>query len=68
MCTKINSRGRPFSPDGCQVLVGQGGICGETRTLDIINEFRKLYEEKLHEIDTAGGGDCLQVNLHSICL
>lgn len=62
MFTTTNSRGRPFGPDGCQVPVGLG-TCGETGTLDIINEFKRLYEEKMHEIDTAGGGDCLQVCL-----
>nr|XP_023017331.1 uncharacterized protein LOC111506488 [Leptinotarsa decemlineata] len=53
------TQGRPFGPDGCQVPVGKG-ICGETRTLDIINEFKRLYEEKIKEIDNAGGGDCMQ--------
>ncbi|KAJ8958819.1 hypothetical protein NQ318_019579 [Aromia moschata] len=62
MCT-IDMRGRSYGPDGCQVPVGGGGgTCGETRTLEIINEFRRLYEEKMQEIDTAGGGDCLQVS------
>ncbi|KAJ8972486.1 hypothetical protein NQ317_012317 [Molorchus minor] len=58
----ISSSGRPFGPDGCEVPVGQS-TCGETRTLDIINEFRRLYEEKLAQIDNCGGGDCLQEKL-----
>ncbi|VEN36491.1 unnamed protein product [Callosobruchus maculatus] len=62
MCTMnpaLSQGGTPFGPDGCQVPVGNG-ICGETRTLDIVNEFRRLYEEKLQQIDANGGGDFLQ--------
>ncbi|KAJ8916239.1 hypothetical protein NQ315_016378 [Exocentrus adspersus] len=63
MCsTMTSSRARLFGPDGCQVPVGQG-TCGETRTLNIIKEFKRLYEEKMHQIDSAGGGDCLQEKL-----
>lgn len=57
------SRGRPYGPYGCQVPIGKG-ICGEKRTLDIINQFKRLYQKKMEEIDTAGGGDCLMVTLH----
>ncbi|KAG5893696.1 hypothetical protein JTB14_017804 [Gonioctena quinquepunctata] len=53
------SRSKPFGPEGCQVPIGEG-FCGETSTLDIINKFKRLYENKLREIDSAGGGDCLQ--------
>ncbi|CAG9814199.1 unnamed protein product [Phaedon cochleariae] len=59
MCTINRTGGRLFGPEGCQVPIGKG-ICGETRTLDIINEFKRLYEEKMKEIDNNGGGDSLQ--------
>ncbi|XP_057652834.1 uncharacterized protein LOC130891824 isoform X5 [Diorhabda carinulata] len=56
MCTINRSRDRSY---GCPVPVGNS-VCGETRTLDIINEFKRLYEEKMHEIDNSSCGDCLQ--------
>lgn len=56
MCTINRSRERSY---GCPVPVGSS-VCGETRTLDIINEFKRLYEEKMHEIDNSSCGDCLQ--------
>lgn len=46
--------------DVCQVQVGDK-ICGETQTLQITREFRQLYEDKLKQIDSVGGGDCVQV-------
>lgn len=62
MCTPINcpNRVKSFGPDGCQVPIGNG-VCGEKRTLDFINEFKKLYERKMEEIDANGSGDCKQV-------
>lgn len=62
MCTPINYpiRGSPFVQEGCQVPVGNG-VCGEKRTLEFINEFKRLYERKMEEIDTSSGGNCLQV-------
>lgn len=59
MCTPTNCT-RPFGPDGCQVPIGNG-ICGEKRTLEFIDEFKRLYERKMEEIDANGGGDCTQV-------
>lgn len=44
----------------CQFSVG-GKICGETHTLDIVHEFKQLYEDKIREIDNIGGGDCAEV-------
>lgn len=46
--------------DVCQAQVGDK-ICGETQTLQITREFRQLYEDKLKQIDSVGGGDCVQV-------
>lgn len=46
--------------NGCQAQIGDK-ICGETDTLEITREFRQLYEDKLKEIDSVGGGDCVQV-------
>lgn len=62
MCTPTHcpNRARSFGPDGCQVPVGNG-VCGEKRTLEFINEFKRLYERKMEEIDANGGGDCMQV-------
>lgn len=62
MCTPITctTRGRPFGQDGCQVPVGNG-VCGEKRTLEFIGEFKKLFAQKMEEIDAHGGGDCMQV-------
>lgn len=62
MCSPITciTGGRPFGQDGCQVPVRKG-ICGEKRTLEFINEFKKLFAQKMEEIDAQGGGDCMQV-------
>lgn len=50
-----------FGPDGCPA-VANGRRCGETRNLQIIQEFRRLYEDKMKQIDDAAGGDCIQVS------
>lgn len=65
MCTIDLPRGKPFCAGGCPVPEGNK-TCGETRTLDIINEFKRLYEKKMEEIDTSNCGDCLQVMILSI--
>lgn len=45
----------------CQVYEGDKP-CGETQTLQIIKEFRELYERKMQQIESTGGGDCAQVS------
>lgn len=47
----------------CQVYDGDKP-CGETQTLQIVKEFKELYEKKMHEIESTGGGDCVQVNIY----
>ncbi|KAL3281247.1 hypothetical protein HHI36_004460 [Cryptolaemus montrouzieri] len=50
---------RAYAPGGCPIHVGKQK-CGETKGLDIIMDFHKLYEEKMSEIDVSAGGDNLQ--------
>ena len=58
--TALNCPYRRSNPEGCPILVGNS-VCGEVCSLDITQEFKRLYEERLHEIDSAAGGDCMQV-------
>lgn len=58
--------GKCFGPDGCPA-VANGRRCGETRNLQIIQEFKRLYETKMKQIDDAAGGDCVQVSGMRIC-
>lgn len=55
----------PFGPEGCKYQLHTGRDrrigCGETQSLAIVNEFRRLYEEKLQEIDREAGGEPTQV-------
>ncbi|KAF2903682.1 hypothetical protein ILUMI_02477 [Ignelater luminosus] len=46
-------------PAACQYPIGNNQKCGETQTLEIIKEFRQLYENKMKQIDAEGGGDCV---------
>lgn len=46
-------------PVACQYPIGNNQKCGETQTLEIIKEFRQLYENKMKQIDAEGGGDCV---------
>ncbi|CAG9833574.1 unnamed protein product [Diabrotica balteata] len=62
MCTVNRSHQRLLVSDGCPIPIGNS-VCGETKTLDIINEFKRLYEEKMNEIDNTSCGDCLQEKL-----
>ncbi|XP_072393359.1 uncharacterized protein [Diabrotica undecimpunctata] len=62
MCTVNRSHQRHLVSDGCPIPIGNS-VCGETKTLDIINEFKRLYEEKMNEIDNTSCGDCLQEKL-----
>lgn len=45
---------------GCPVPVGNT-ICGETNSLEIMKQFNRLYEERMEQVDSEAGGDCLQV-------
>ncbi|CAG9858405.1 unnamed protein product [Phyllotreta striolata] len=62
MCTLNESLGKSFCSGSCPVSEGNI-VCGERRTLDIINEFKRLYENKMDEINKANCGDCLQEKL-----
>ncbi|KAF5283705.1 hypothetical protein FQR65_LT13740 [Abscondita terminalis] len=53
----------PYGPDGCQVHIGNQ-ICRETQTLQIIKEFNRIYESKLNELGSIGGGDNLSAKVH----
>lgn len=48
--------------DPCQVYEGDKP-CGETETLKIVKQFRDLYEKKLQQIESTGGGDCAQAQV-----
>lgn len=50
----------------CPVLAEDGRPCGETKTLDIVKEFRTLYERKMREVESAGGGDNVQVSAGTV--
>ncbi|GJQ86609.1 hypothetical protein Trydic_g7841 [Trypoxylus dichotomus] len=52
-----------FGPEGCPAIAS-GRRCGETKNLQIIQEFRKLYEDKMQQIDDAAGGDCVQAKIN----
>uniref|UniRef100_A0A6P7F9W4 Uncharacterized protein LOC114328083 isoform X1 n=1 Tax=Diabrotica virgifera virgifera TaxID=50390 RepID=A0A6P7F9W4_DIAVI len=61
MCTLNRPQQRHLVSDDCSCPIPIGNsVCGETKTLDIINEFKRLYEEKMQEIDNTSCGDCLQ--------
>jgi len=54
-----------FGPNGCMFRV-DGGPCREKETLQIIQQFKQLYETKLREIERDdGGGDNLEAK---VCL
>ncbi|KYB27457.1 hypothetical protein TcasGA2_TC033262 [Tribolium castaneum] len=48
--------------DVCPVFASSGK-CGEQDALDVMEQFRSFYENKLNEIDHQGGGDCLELKL-----
>ncbi|XP_019761542.1 ELKS/Rab6-interacting/CAST family member 1 isoform X13 [Dendroctonus ponderosae] len=53
-CPRSNSKSQ-----GCPVPVGNT-ICGETNSLEIMKQFNRLYEERMEQVDSEAGGDCLQ--------
>nr|XP_022903274.1 centromere-associated protein E-like isoform X6 [Onthophagus taurus] len=61
--TSSNGLRKSFGPDGCPALV-DGSRCGETKNLQIIKEFKRLYEDKMKQIDDIAGGDCIQAKVN----
>ncbi|KAK4880743.1 hypothetical protein RN001_008889 [Aquatica leii] len=53
-----------YGPNGCQVNIDGSQTCRETQTLEIIKEFNRVYESKLQELGSIGGGDNLLAKLH----
>lgn len=50
---------------GCQAINEEtGDVCGETSTLRILDEFRKLYEDRIRKISegTDGSSDHVRVD------
>ncbi|KAL1491211.1 hypothetical protein ABEB36_011844 [Hypothenemus hampei] len=50
--------GAAVESEGCPIPVGDS-VCGETNSLEIMKEFNQLYEERMKDVDMAGG-DCLK--------
>lgn len=50
----------------CEYVSNKGVRCGETKTLRIMEDFRKFYEGKMSEVDAIAGGDCAQVSISFI--
>ncbi|KAF7281376.1 hypothetical protein GWI33_004857 [Rhynchophorus ferrugineus] len=54
------SHSKPYSQSqSCPIPVGNS-LCGETNSLEIMKEFNKLYEDRMQQVDSIAGGDCLQ--------
>ncbi|XP_050306566.1 interaptin-like isoform X9 [Anthonomus grandis grandis] len=61
MCSRKNNSclGPSEASQRCTITVGNS-ICGEANSLDIMKEFNRLYEERMEQVDSDAGGDCLQ--------
>ncbi|XP_076270935.1 uncharacterized protein LOC143202871 isoform X11 [Rhynchophorus ferrugineus] len=54
------SHSKPYSQSqSCPIPVGNS-LCGETNSLEIMKEFNKLFEDRMQQVDSIAGGDCLQ--------